>query len=137
MIVKKKGNTYSCFISQVFERVKTIQRGSLAYVIVEPDDDEASSFFTTYIIDSATGESLSTVKIPCGANYDDVTYVGNYLLWTEEDTLNWTPIDKNEVKSTLIKVSIRFSLLTSKILMPSTSLLSSPCLLLTSSSLLK
>jgi hypothetical protein len=91
-------------ISQVFERVRTIQRGSLVYVIVEPDDDESSSFFTTYIIDSATGESLSTIKIPCGANYDDVTYVGNYLLWTEEDTLNWTPVDKNDIKSTSIKV---------------------------------
>jgi hypothetical protein len=91
-------------ISQVFERVRTIQRGSLVYVIVEPDDDESSSFFTTYVIDSATGESLSTIKIPCGANYDDVTYVGNYLLWTEEDTLNWTPVDKNDIKSTSIKV---------------------------------
>lgn len=115
---KKKDDVYSCVTSQVFERVKTIERGSLAYVIVEPDDDESSSYFTTHIIESTTGEPLSTVKIPCEANYDDVTYVGNYLLWTEEDILKWTPIDKNEVKSTSIKVrsSIGWSVIVNKLL---------------------
>lgn len=90
--------------SQLFERIKTLQRGSVIYVIVEPNEETKSPFFAVSVIDSATGETTKILQIPCRDNYDDVAYVGNYIFWTEENLLKWSPIDKKDIKSSSLKV---------------------------------
>ncbi|CEP08079.1 hypothetical protein [Parasitella parasitica] len=92
---------------QVFERLKLIERGDLIYVIVEPNSDNKSPFFFVNIIYATTGETSSTFKIPCSSNYDDVTYTGDYLIWTEADILKWTLITKKQIASTSIKSLVK------------------------------
>ncbi|KAK4519912.1 uncharacterized protein ATC70_010156 [Mucor velutinosus] len=93
--------------AQVFERLRAFERGDLIYVVVEPNDDSRSPFFLINVIYATTGETSSTFKIPCGANYEDVTYTGDYLLWTEEDVLKWTPINKKDISSVSIKSLVK------------------------------
>lgn len=97
--------TYRHNFSQLFEKIKTLQRGSDIYVIVEPNEELKSPSFAVSVIDSATGETTKTVQIPCHQGYDDVAYIGNYIFWTESNLLKWSSIDKKDVKSTLLKVT--------------------------------
>ncbi|KAI9478581.1 MAG: hypothetical protein EXX96DRAFT_571423 [Benjaminiella poitrasii] len=87
----------------IWERLMLIQRDGLIYLIVEPDDKEASPYFVIHTIDSQTGETKSTVQVPCSTDYEDISYIGNYLFWTENDLLRWTAIDKVDIKYTSIK----------------------------------
>lgn len=93
--------------SQVFERLRAFERGDLIYVVVEPNDENKSPYFLVNTIYATTGETSSSFKIPCGANYEDVTYTGDYLLWTEEDILKWTPITKKDITSVSIKSLVK------------------------------
>ncbi|KAI7900808.1 uncharacterized protein BX663DRAFT_562854 [Cokeromyces recurvatus] len=88
---------------QIWERLKLIHRGNSIYIIVEPDDNEESPFFVIHTIDSETGDATSTTKIPCTTTYEAISYIGDYLFWTENDLLKWTNIDKIDIKSTSIK----------------------------------
>lgn len=101
--------TYS-ISSDVFERVKLIQRQDVIFVVVEPEEDIKSPFFVITAIDSKTGQIIKKLDISCRDTFNDVTYVGNYVVWTEADNLKWTPIDKKDVKSVSIKVSIIITL---------------------------
>ncbi|KAI8987892.1 hypothetical protein BDF20DRAFT_904770 [Mycotypha africana] len=89
--------------NHIFERMKTIKRDGLIYVIVEPDDEASSPYFVVNKINSDTGATVETFQIPCKSTYDDISYVGDYILWTEEDTINWNPIFKKEIRKTPIK----------------------------------
>lgn len=93
--------------SQAFERLRAFERGDLIYVVVEPNDENISPYFLVNAIYATTGETSSSFKIPCGANYEDVTYTGDYLLWTEEDILKWTPITKKDITSVSIKSLVK------------------------------
>jgi hypothetical protein len=90
--------------SHVFERIKTIQRGNLIYVIVEPEEESKSPFFFVSIIDSTTGQTTKTFQILCRDNYDNIAYVGDKIFWTEEDTIKWSSIGKKDIKSASLKV---------------------------------
>lgn len=97
-------NAYTPNFSHVFERIKVIQRGELIYVVVEPEEDTGSPAFVVNVINSADGQTSKTVKIPCHHSFDNVVYVGDYILWTEGDNLKWTPIREMNVKTVSIKV---------------------------------
>ncbi|KAI8636019.1 hypothetical protein BD408DRAFT_448750 [Parasitella parasitica] len=103
---------------QVFEKMKLFERGDLVYVAVEPNDEKKSPFFLINVIHATTGEISSTFEIPCNSNYDDVTYTGDYILWTEEDILKWTLITKKQIASTSIKSLVK-SLPTAEKFIPS------------------
>lgn len=98
MILISKGN------SHVFERIKLIQRGDLIYVVIEPEEDTGYPSFVVHAINSADGQTAKTIKIPCHHTFDNVVYVGDYILWTEVDNLKWTPIHEKNVKTVSIKV---------------------------------
>lgn len=87
----------------VFERIKLIQRGDLIYVVIEPEEDAGYPSFVVHAINSADGQTTKTVKIPCHHTFDNVVYVGDYILWTEVDNLKWTPIHEKNVKTVAIK----------------------------------
>ena len=90
--------------SNAFEKIKLLERGSLTYVVVEPEEETKSTSFQITAIDSQTGQTTQTIQIPCHTNFDNVAYVGDYVVWTEADLLKWTPITKKEIKSISIKV---------------------------------
>lgn len=81
-----------------------MQRGNGIYVIVEPEEEAKSPFFSITVIDSTTGQTTKTFSIPCRDSYDNVAYVGDKIFWTEQDTIKWSPIDKKDIKSASLKV---------------------------------
>ncbi|GAA5817056.1 hypothetical protein MFLAVUS_010593 [Mucor flavus] len=91
---------------QGFESIKTLQRGSAIYVIVEPSEEVKSPFFDVSIIDGTTGETTQSLQIPCRNTASDITYVGNYIIWTEDDSIKWSPIDKKDIKSSSLKTLV-------------------------------
>lgn len=90
--------------SQLFETIRTVKRGDIIYAIIDPDDEAQKPFFSIVAIDGETGQEISTTKVPCDMNYDNIGYIGNYLFWTEEHAIKWTSIEKVDIKSTSLKV---------------------------------
>lgn len=106
MCENKSNLTLIYFYSQGFDNIKTLQRGNAIYVIVEPNEDTQSSLFDISIIDSETGSTTETLKIPCHNTAGNIAYVGNYIIWTEDGLIKWSPIDKKGIKSSSLKVNI-------------------------------
>ncbi|RCI01755.1 hypothetical protein CU098_011458, partial [Rhizopus stolonifer] len=76
--------------------------GHAIYVVAEPDEDAGSPYFFIHRIDSATGETLSSFKVPCGTEYAEVNVIGHALFWQENDIFKWTPLDQKQVKTVSI-----------------------------------
>lgn len=73
---------------------------------MEPSEEVKSPFFDVSIVDGITGETTQSLQIPCRNTASDITYVGNYIIWTEDDLIKWSPIDKKDIKSSSLKVNI-------------------------------
>jgi hypothetical protein len=99
--------TCLCIKRDTIQRFYAVQRGSMTYVVVEPDASNKKPAFTVTALDSLTGQPLHTNKIACDFTFDDISYIGNYVLWTENaSVLKWVSIDEPK-KNNQIAIKVK------------------------------
>ncbi|KAI8980962.1 hypothetical protein BDB01DRAFT_175618 [Pilobolus umbonatus] len=84
---------------QSLHKMKLYKREGVVYAVIGPEDEPETCVFTIHTIDRATGDSSKTLSIPCDFDNNDVAYIGDHLLWTEDEELKWASIHTEEVKS--------------------------------------
>ncbi|KAI9029669.1 hypothetical protein CLU79DRAFT_735346 [Phycomyces nitens] len=58
--------------------------------------DQSSTIFST-ALSVTTGEVLTTAQIPCNANIDEISIIGSYIMWVDNDGVKW-----NEIGTSLV-----------------------------------
>ncbi|KAL0081975.1 hypothetical protein J3Q64DRAFT_1754353 [Phycomyces blakesleeanus] len=75
---------------------------SLAETLFVITYDGTSTIYST-ALNAATGEVLTTTQIPCRVKADEISVIGNYIMWIDHDDIKWNEIGTSTVAITTAK----------------------------------